>query len=229
MIGKLKRDLLSAMGQIFEDRAGAGQQLAKELQKTSRSNVMLIALPRGGVSIAAPIASALKTPIEVLFVRRLGAEFNPELGIGAIVEGNPPQTFLNQELVRVLKVSDSYIEEEKKKQLDVMRAQQKLFRAGQDRPHVAGKSVILVDDGIATGSTIHAALKGLRSEKPAKLTLAVPVAPPETIAELKKEVDEVICLLTPAEFQAVGQFYRHFPRLEDSEVLSALKASGARV
>lgn len=208
---------------IFHDRLEAGKQLADALKKMDRSNPLVLALPRGGVGVAQPVAKALGVKLEVIFVRKLGAEFNPELGVGAIVEGNPPQTFLNEDLVKILKLSPAFLESEKQKQLELMKSQQKLFREGKERPSAKDRHVILIDDGIATGATIHAALKSLRNDKPARLTLAVPVAPPSTIANLKKEVDEVVCLHAPEDFQAVGQFYRHFPRLTDEAVVALLK------
>jgi len=208
---------------IFHDRLEAGKKLAEALQKTKRDNPLILALPRGGVEVAAPVAAAFKVPIDVLFVRKLGAEFNPELGVGAIVEGNPPQTFLNDDLVKVLRVTPEFLETEKKKQTEVMKEQQRIFRAGRERPSATGRQVILIDDGIATGATVKAALKGLRNEKPSKLTLAVPVAPPSTVSDLRKDVDEVICLYEPEDFQAVGQFFRRFPRLTDELVVKLLQ------
>jgi putative phosphoribosyl transferase len=224
----LKRDLLFGkerscpMDEIFHDRVDAGKRLAAKLKETKRDDLLILALPRGGVEVASEVAKAYKVPVDVLFVRKLGAEFNPELGVGAIVEGNPPQAFLNEDLVRVLKVTDEFLAQEKKKQSEVMAGQQKLYRGGKARPSATGKQVIVIDDGIATGATVHAALKGLKSEKPKKLTLAIGVAPPSTIAELKKEVDEIVCLLQPNDFQAVGQFFRHFPHLEDQRVIDLL-------
>lgn len=211
------------MSEIFHDRAEAGAKLARELQKTKRNNPLILALPRGGVEVAAEVARVYHEPVDLLFVRKLGAEFNPELGIGAIVEGSPPQVFLNEDLVKILKVTRDYIEKEKFRQTQVMLDQQKLYRAGRERPSAKDREVILIDDGIATGATVQAALKGVKSEKPKKLTLAVPVCPPSTIEELRAHVDEVVCLLAPASFQAVGQFYRHFPRVEDSRVIQIVK------
>ncbi len=206
------------MSKLFDHRIDAGRQLAKELQKSKRDDVIVLALPRGGVGVAAEVARAFTIPIELLFVRKLGAPFNPELGIGAVVEGAAPQTFLNQDLIKVLKVSPDFIQQETDRQLSVIKQQQQKFRSGNQRPVVAGKSVILIDDGIATGATVQAALKCLKNERPKRLTLAVPVAPLDVISELSKEVDEVVCLHQPQHFQAVGQFYREFPQLQDEEV-----------
>jgi len=213
------------MDEIFEDRQDAGKRLAAELNKNKRDDVVILALPRGGIEIAQQVSKVLNAPFDCLFVRKLGSEFNPEVGIGAIVEGNPPQTFLNEDLVKVLKITPDFIEQEKKRQLEVMREQEKKFRPNLKRLTLTGKSVIVVDDGVATGATVKAALKGLKSEKPKKLILAVPVAPPSTVAELKKDVDEVVCVLTPTDFQAVGQFYRRFPRLDDEKVIKLLGGS----
>lgn len=206
------------MAKLFDHRTDAGKQLAAELKKIKREGVVVLALPRGGVGVAAEVARAYNVPIELLFVRKLGAPFNPELGVGAVVEGVPSQSFLNQDLIQVLKVSQDFLKEETSNQLEVIHRQQKKFRAGKERASVKGKSVILIDDGIATGATVQAALKALKSENPSRLTLAVPVAPIDIISELKNEVDEIVCLYSPQNFQAVGQFYREFPQLEDEEV-----------
>jgi len=206
------------MTKLFNDRTDAGQQLARELQKSKHENIVVLALPRGGVGVASEVAKAFKVPIELLFVRKLGSPFNPELGIGAIVEGTPPQTFLNHHLIDILKVSPDFLKQEGERQLETISRQQQKFRGGRPRASVAGKSVILIDDGIATGASVQAALKGLKNENPKSLTLAVPVAPSDVIASLGKEVDAVVCLNVTEHFQAVGQFYREFPQLEDQEV-----------
>jgi putative phosphoribosyl transferase len=213
------------MSKLFDHRIDAGRQLASELHKSKRDNVIVLALPRGGVGVAAEVAKAFKVPIELLFVRKLGAPFNPELGVGAVVEGATPQTFLNEDLIKVLKVSPDFLKEETERQLHVIQQQQQKFRSGNQRPVVAGKSVILIDDGIATGATVQAALKGLKNEKPKRLTLAVPVAPLDVIQELSREVDEVVCLHQPQHFQAVGQFFREFPQLQDEEVKRLMSES----
>ncbi len=207
------------MSQIFEDRTHAGRELAKALQLKPRKNPLILALPRGGVPVAAEVCKVLKVPVDMIFVRKLGAPFNQELGIGALVEGTPPQIFLNEDLVKVLKVDVDHIEQEKYRQLERMKDQQKTYRKGNVRASASGREVILIDDGIATGASVHAALKALKSEKPHSITLAVPVCAADTLQSLKKEVDEVICLLEPKNFKAVGQFYRNFHRVEDQEVI----------
>jgi putative phosphoribosyl transferase len=211
------------MSEIFEDRKDAGKKLAAALTKKSREGAVVVAIPRGGVAVALEVARELQTPLELLFVRRLGAEFNPELSVGAIVEGDPTQVSLNQELIRVLKMTDAALEAEKQKQLTTLKDQMKKFRGSSERLSLKGKKVILIDDGIATGASIHAALKAIKAENPTYLCLAVPVGAPDTMEGLAKEVDEVVCLKSPKDFQAVGQFYRNFPRMTDDGVVALLQ------
>ncbi|MDB5038462.1 MAG: phosphoribosyltransferase [Bacteriovoracaceae bacterium] len=206
------------MADFFDDRTQAGQKLLSELKKLNLKSPLIIALPRGGVVLAAEIAKFYKTTADILLVRKIGAPFNSELAVGAVVEGNPPQTSLNQELIRVLKVDVHYLDVETKKQLEEIKRQDQLYRAGRKRASVKDATVVLVDDGVATGASIRAGLRGLRHEKPARLILAVPVAPLDTVKELEKEVDDLICLTSPEDFKAVGQFYRDFRQVTDDEV-----------
>jgi putative phosphoribosyl transferase len=206
------------MKEFFEDRSEAGRELLNELKKLSLQSPLILALPRGGVVIAAEISRFYKSPFDILLVRKIGAPFNPELAIGAVVEGAPPKAFLNDELVRVLKIDPKFIEDEKKRQIEEIKRQDQLYRAGRAQPQVAGQTVVLVDDGVATGASIRAALRGLRDDKPKRLVLAVPVAPPDTLKEIEKEVDDLICLCRPENFRAVGQFYRKFGQVSDDEV-----------
>lgn len=212
------------MKSFFEDRSDAGRELAIELQKLRLDSPVVVALPRGGVVIAAEISKALKCPHDLILVRKIGAPFNSELAVGAVVEGSPPQAFMNDELVQVLKVSDEYIQSEKAQQTDELRRQDKLYREGAARASLKAKSVILVDDGVATGASIRAALRGIKNDQAKRIVLAVPVAPPDLVAELKKEVDDLICLCSPKNFRAVGQFYRNFGQISDDEVKTLLRA-----
>lgn len=207
---------------FFKDRLDAGRELVKALKKLELQSPVVLALPRGGVVIAAEIAKFFKSAHDILLVRKIGAPFNPELAVGAVVEGNPPRIFLNQELIRVLKVTDDYLKSETVKQEEEIRRRDKLYRDGKPRSKISGKTVILVDDGVATGASIRAAIEGIRDEKPSRLVLAVPVAPPDTVKEIQKEVDDLICLVSPEDFKAVGQFYRHFAQVSDEEVTHLL-------
>ena len=211
----------------FRDRQDAGRCLAVALSHLAATNPLVLALPRGGVPVAAEVASALNADLDLLFVRKLGAPGQPELGIGAIVDGANPQMVLNEEIVHQLAPSAAYIQEEVRRQLaEIDRRRQRYM--GDDLPvPIAGRTVIVVDDGIATGTCIRAALLALRGRHPARLVLAVPVAPAEIIAELAAVVDDVVCLATPSHFQAIGLHYQDFHQLEDEEVTQGLAAVDA--
>lgn len=206
----------------FEDRADAGRRLAEELKKHKVVEPKVLGLPRGGVIVAAEIAKAFHTKPDLLIVRKMGAPFNKELGIGAIVEGEPQTIFLNQDLIDVLKVPKDHLDAEKKKQQEEIERQQSTYRGSKQRASCASKTVILVDDGIATGATVHAALKALRAEKPSRLILAVPVASPDVLENLRGDAHDIVCLTSPENFQAVGQFFRNFFEVSDDEVKKLL-------
>ena len=208
---------------FFENRKEAGKKLAAELKKLPLSNPLILGLPRGGVVVAKEVADALSAELDVLLVRKLGAPFNSELAVGAIVEGDQKHEFLNQELIRVLKVDDGYLNKERQKQWDEIERRSKLFRTQKPRMKTAGREVVVVDDGIATGASVRAALLALRSQKPAQLILAVPVIAPDILEVIQSEVDRVVALVTPDDFRAVGQYFRDFRQVEDEEVVALLK------
>ncbi len=185
---------------------------------------MVFGLPRGGVVVAAEVAEALRSPLDVLVVRKLGAPHQPELAIGAVTDGDQPQRILNGELIRRLSVDQAYLDSEIAAQLDEVRRRQWLFRRGRPALPIRGRTVVVVDDGIATGATVRAGIICLRRSEPRHLILAVPVAPPETVESLRGEVDELICLHTPASFKAVGAFYVDFRQTSDEEVVALLEA-----
>ncbi len=209
---------------LFEDRADAGRQLARRLENFAhRPNVIVLGVPRGGVSVAFEVAAALRTPLDVFLSRKLGVPGHAELAFGAISAGDG--RYLDEEIVRAGGISHAQIERvtaEVKLELD---RRAKLYRGDRPPLQVAGKTVILVDDGIATGASVYAAIQALRQMKPFALVLAVPVAPPSTAAWLKRFVDEVICLDLPDPFYAVGAFYRNFAQVEDAEVIDLLRRS----
>jgi len=212
----------------FKNRKDAGRRLAARLLPYKAENPVVLVLPRGGVPVGYEVAAALDAPLDVIVVRKLGAPDQPELGIGAVVDGDHPQSVLNEEVLRTLRVSQAYLSREVALELAEIRRRQELYRGGRPPVNVAGRTVIVVDDGIATGGSMRAALRGVRRNNPKRLVLAVPVAPPDTIESLRPEVDEVVCLGTPLLFAAVGQFYEDFRQTTDEEVVRLLEAARQR-
>lgn len=208
----------------FADRADAGRRLAKALTRYHDRRPIVLALPRGGVIVAAEIARALQAPLDVLFVRKLPAPDFPELGIGAVVDGPHPQRILNQHVIDSMKVSREYIETETQVQLSIIAERKRRYRGGRPPLDLEGHSLILTDDGIATGGTVRAALKALEPVQALAKVLAVPVAPHQTLQALAGEADEVVCLLSPADFQSVGFYYADFQQVTDDEVIALLQS-----
>jgi putative phosphoribosyl transferase len=203
---------------VYSTREQAGRMLARRLMPHAAHDVVVLGVPRGGLPVAKEVADALGAPLDVVVVRKLGAPGQPELGIGAVVDGDHPRAIFNQDIIEHLGVSDEYIEAEIARQLKEVNRREAAYRGGRTKVPLAGRTVIVVDDGIATGSSIRAALRGVRRQKPKRLILAVPVAPADTIAALRSDADEIVCLETPADFFAVGQFYRDFHQVTDDEV-----------
>jgi predicted phosphoribosyltransferase/dienelactone hydrolase len=206
----------------FADRIEAGRHLAHALLHLKDKKPIVLALPRGGVPVAFEIAQALDAPLDVALVRKVGAPGQPELGIGAVVDGANPQLVLNEDVMEIVRPSRSYVDAEAERQLAEIERRRGLYRHGRAPLSIQGRTVIVVDDGIATGGTMKAVLSALRQSKPEHLVLAVPVAPSDTIATLSDLADEVICLATPEPFHAVGMHYRDFTQTSDSEVVDLL-------
>ena len=207
---------------IFEDRNQAGRLLAEELLRFKDQDPVVLALPRGGVPVAVEICERLDAPLDLILVRKIGAPVRPELAVAAVVDGEHQELVVNEDIVQMLRLSRAYIEREAARQVEEIERRRRLYLGGRERVEVAGKTAIVVDDGIATGATMRVALRALRRRNPAKLVLAVPVAPPETVDALREQVDEVVCPSTPSFFGAIGRFYRDFRQVSDEEVRELL-------
>jgi putative phosphoribosyl transferase len=214
---------------LFADRSEAGRALARRLLKFKDERPVVFALPRGGVPLGFEVAQALAAPLDLILVRKIGAPFQPELAIGAVVDGSRPETVLNEEFVREFQIAEGYIVEERARQLAEIERRRTLYMAGRARVPLAGRTAIVVDDGIATGATMEAALHATRRADPRQLVLATPVAPPDTLERLRPQVDEVVCLATPWLFGAIGVFYEDFRQLSDDDVVDLLRRASSEM
>ncbi|WP_086134843.1 phosphoribosyltransferase [Methylocaldum sp. SAD2] len=209
------------MDTLFENRTDAGRKLAEALGAyAGRSDLIVLALPRGGVPVAYEVARALKAPLDLLIVRKLGTPGNPELAMGAIASGGA--SVLNRDVVSIYRISDEVIENAAAKERQELERRERLYRGDRPYPDIENRCIIVVDDGIATGATMRAGLAALRQRNPACIVVAVPLAPVDTVERLRAEVDEVVCLMTPEPFFAVGQGYRDFSQTTDDEVREIL-------
>lgn len=208
---------------MFADRSTAGRELAARLAHLQGEDVVVLALPRGGVPVGYEIACALGAPLDVLLVRKIGAPFQPELAAGAVVNGTHPVVVLNEDVVQAYGIEDSYLEAEVERQAGEIERRRRRYCAGHPPVDVTGRTAVVVDDGIATGATVRAALQAVRRLAPRRLVLAAPVAPPDSLRLLAREADEVVVVDSPAGFAAIGQFYRDFHQLEDEEVVELLE------
>ena len=211
----------------FADRADAGNQLANALSQYRGKDVVVLALPRGGVDVALPIARHLEAPLDLLLVRKIGVPSQPEVAMGAIVDGQPPVTVRNEDIIRHAHISDAQFEVEALRELAEIERRRKIYSQSRPTAAIAGRIAIVVDDGIATGATLRAALKGLQAMKPEMIVVAVPVAPAGMAEDLQTEVDDVICREPLSDRGAVSVHYRHFPQLDDRDVIAALDAAAA--
>lgn len=211
----------------IEDRTAAGLALAQSLQDyRDRDDVIVLALPRGGVPVALEVARALGTPLDLMLVRKLGTPGQEELAMGAIASGGG--RVMNEDVVRGLGISATAIERVAEQETAELRRREQAYRGDRPWPELAGQCVILVDDGLATGATMRAAVGAVRSNRPARIVVAVPVAPHDTIALLRQEADEVICLAEPEPFQAIGLWYLDFSQVSDDEVRDMLDQAWSR-
>jgi putative phosphoribosyl transferase len=209
---------------MFRDRNEAGAALAEKLVALAPENPLVLALPRGGVPVASPIARALGAPLDLLMVRKLGMPGNPELAAGAVVDGAGHDVVFNIQLLRSMGLREEDFAAAISQKLSEIEDRRRLYLEGRTPMPVAGKSVIVVDDGIATGATVKAALKALRSRGTELIILAVPVAPQDTLDDLAGLADKIVCLEIPPLFYAVGAHYRVFDQVEDAAVQKMLRS-----
>lgn len=213
---------------LFQDRHDAGRRLAERLSGYAvQPDLLVLALPRGGVPVAAEVARALDAPLDVFLVRKLGVPGHEELAMGAVASGGV--RVLNRDVLDHVPVPAEIIERVTAAQQQELERRERDYRGDLPAPDVRGRTVVLVDDGLATGTTMRAAVAALRQQQPARVVVAVPVAAAETCRELRAEVDELVCLLTPEPFYAVGLWYEDFSQTTDDEVRALLRAAAAHV
>jgi predicted phosphoribosyltransferase len=216
------------MDRAFPNRAEAGRQLTEKLEKyAGRDDVIVLGLPRGGVPVAYEVAKGLRAPLDVFIVRKLGVPGFEELAAGAIASGDV--RVLNADVMRAIPSADAVIEAVTARETAELQRREQIYREGRPTPELRDKIVILVDDGLATGATMRAAVKALRRRGAAKIVMAVPVGPPDTCEELALEADEAICLSTPPFFQAVGQYYQDFSQTSDDDVRELLTRAAQEI
>ena len=206
---------------MFADRRSAGRLLAQELLRYAGTDPIVLGLPRGGVPVADEIARTFSGTLDVWVSRKLGVTFQPELGMGAIAEG--PAVVIDRSTLEAAGITRAQLLDVARREMNEIRRRVERFRAGRTPPDLRDRTVILVDDGIATGGTMRAALRAVRKHRPAHLIVAVPVAPPDMVAELRSEVDEVVCLREPVPFYAIGLWYEDFRQVHDEEVVRILE------
>lgn len=207
---------------MFRDRTEAGGRLADALIALRSDALVIYALPRGGVPVAFEIARRLDAPLDLALVRKIGAPGYPELALGAVVDGDAPYMVINESVRRTSGASDAYIEKERASELAEIERRRRLYLGLRPRLDPRGRTVVVVDDGLATGATARAAIEGLRRQGAAKVILAIPVAPPDVATAMRQEVDVFICLAEPSPFRSVGEAYADFHQLADQEVMDLL-------
>jgi predicted phosphoribosyltransferase len=208
---------------MFRDRQDAARKLSARLKTRELHDPLVLAIPRGGVVTGAVLADELGAELDIVLSRKLRAPDQPEFALGAISEDG--HVFVNPHVAAMFAADDAYLEQERRHQLAEITRRKKLFRAARPQAPIAGRSVIVTDDGIATGSTMIAALQIVKTQKPREVIVAVPVAPPERLEEVARWCDRVVCLLAPESFWAIGQFYEDFSQVEDDEVVALLRSA----
>jgi len=207
---------------LFHDRTDAGRQLAVRLERYKGQEAAVFALPRGGVPVAAPIAAALRAPLDLVLARKIGMPGQPELAMGAVADGGSPVVVRNEDVIAMAGVGEAEFDAACRRELAEIERRRRRYLGARRRSEAEGKVAIVVDDGVATGATTRAALRAIRARRPKTLVLAVPVAPPDTLDALQGEADETICLEVHAAFGAIGYFYADFHQLDDDEVIAIL-------
>ena len=211
----------------FRDRKEAGLRLAAALSAHRGERPIVLALPRGGVPVAAEVAAALGAPLDLVLVRKIGLPYQKELAMGAVVDGSHPTIVRNEDVIAAAGVAEDEFQSVCRDELAEIDRRRRLYAGGRPPIDVAGRTVIVVDDGLATGATMRAALRALRTRNPKRLIMAVPVGPDDTLAAMANEADEIVCLETPAFFGAIGTYYGDFRQIDDDEVIAMLAASRA--
>jgi putative phosphoribosyl transferase len=212
---------------MFADRVSAGRDLGRRLAELGLGgSALVLGLPRGGVPVAGEVAAALDAPVDVLIVRKLGAPFNPELALGAIAYGGV--TVYNEELLRQLDLDETALDSIRARERKELERRERAYRGNRPPISVAGRTIVIVDDGMATGATMHAAVVATRALSPARIVVAVPTAAIDSVQRLERVADQVVALATPEPYYGVGTWYSDFPQLNDAEVIAALAAAGER-
>jgi len=206
----------------FANRAEAGRELAAKLAGYRDQNPVILALPRGGVPVAAEIAAALNAPLDLILVRKIGVPYEPELAMGAVADGDASLVVRNEDVIRHLDIADADFKAACEAELAEIERRRQRYLGNRRRAEVAGRTAIVVDDGIATGATTRAALRATRARKPTRLVLAVPVAPADSLDELRADADDIVCLESHELFGAIGYYYRDFRQISDEEVIDIL-------
>jgi putative phosphoribosyl transferase len=207
---------------MFRDRVEAGRRLAEMLHPYGDRRPVVLAIPRGGVVVAHEVAQALGAPMDIIVPRKIGAPGNPELAIGAVAEDGT--RILDDRLIRHMDVPEGYLVDESRRQIEEIERRMRRYRGDEPSIPLEGRVVIIIDDGVATGATIRAAIHSVRRRRPASIVVATPVGPMETVGKLREDADDVVCLSTPEPFYAIGHFYRDFSQVSDEEVVRILRS-----